>query len=112
MSTTLTPTSIQQATQTLIAAKTKYTEVTSRLMARKGLLESLRAKLVVAGVNGKNAEEREANLRVALQQDIEVLERYEQSVLIARHEMEVAQLELDSIRYQLRLLEALKGVEA
>lgn len=67
-------------------------------------LELARARLT-GGVPGKNAEEREAAMRLALPDQHETLERLEAQRITDLASWELAQLEVDRIKTHLRLLE-------
>jgi hypothetical protein len=61
-------------------------------------------KAQVEGVEGKNAETRDASIRLQLQDDYAELERREAALNEARAELDIARLEWDTLRYQVRLL--------
>jgi len=70
----------------------------------KRALEVDRTALIVHGITGKNAEEREANLRDALSERYAALETAAGATALERLEYDLAGLEVDRIRLTLRAL--------
>jgi hypothetical protein len=73
-------------------------------------LELSRAQRLAEGVDGKNAEHREATLRLNLHGLHETLFKSEQRLLAAKLECEQAKLEWDCLRYRLRAWETALGI--
>lgn len=88
-------------------------ERSARVLAEAKLeLDTEEARLVVGGVEGKNEAERKANLRVQLNGQHQALHVAESGAAQARRDLDVARVRLDSLRYQLRLLEVQAGGRA
>ena len=88
-------------------------ERSARVLAEvKFELEGQEAGLVAAGIEGKNEAERKANLRLKLEGKYTELHAAEIGAAQARRDLEVARVRLDSLRYQLRLLEVQTGGRA
>jgi hypothetical protein len=94
----------ERARDNLIRAQEHYKNAVNALLTTRGQLESKRAALLVEGVEGKNAETRDASIRLQLQDDYAELERREAALNEARAELDIARLEWDTLRYQVRLL--------
>ena len=110
--TLLAPQAFDRACERLEAAQSAYTEALNTLSDAKCSLEFRRAGLLRKGELGKNAETREANLRLERFDDYAELLGLEASLNDARSELERAKTSWDCLRYKLRLLEvqrALKG---
>ena len=71
----------------------------------KKALEDARAVLLCEGVEGKNAEQREARIRLELQDLYYGLHQAESELSEARCELECARLEWDAARYSLKACE-------
>ncbi len=71
----------------------------------KQALELARAKLLCAGVEGRNAEAREAAIRLELETEHEELHKAEVALTEARCGLDRAKLEWDLARYTVRALE-------
>ena len=69
-------------------------------------LESEQAKLLATGLEGSNKEQRDACLRLKLQDQYAALHEAEHNLQQARLEHDLARLEWDALRYRLRAYEA------
>lgn len=109
---TLTTENLQDATVELFRA-TNELERSARVLAEiKFELDAEEATLIAAGVEGKNEAERKANLRLKLAEKYAELHGAELGAAQARRDVEVARIQLDGLRYQLRLLEVRQGGRA
>ena len=79
--------------------------VTAHAEAKRGL-ELREARMLCAGVDGKNERERTAKLRLELSVEYTALAEAEDALTEARCAFEGARLEWDLMRYQVRMLEA------
>ena len=109
--TLLAPQAFDRACERLEAAQSAYTEALNTLADAKCSLEFRRAELLRKGELGKNAETREANLRLELFDDYAKLLGLEASLNDARSELERARTSWDCLRYKLRLLEVQRALE-
>lgn len=75
------------------------------ILAEKELQEAKTAALLSGKIDGKNEEARKAQLQAALKEESAKLELAQSKERHARHEAEMAQLDLDLAKYQLRILE-------
>jgi hypothetical protein len=100
----LRPYVFERARDKLVDAQNRYKTAVNALLSARNDLETKRAELLVEGVEGKNAESRDAAIRVQLGEEYELLERREAELNEARSELEIARLEWDTLRYQVRLL--------
>ena len=73
----------------------------------KRVLELAEAVKLCEGVEGKNDQERSAKLRLELRSECAALAEAEDALTEARCAFEVARLEWDLARYQLRVLEVI-----
>jgi len=89
----------------------RHTEALNTLAEAKCSLEFKRAELLSKGVDGKNAEAREAVLRLKLFDEHAEIIGLEVTLNEARKELEHARLTWDCLRYKLRLLEVQKALE-
>ncbi len=101
---TLRPHVFERARDKLVAAQERYTTAVNALLGARGQLETKRSALLVEGAEGRNAESRDAAIRVQLNDDYEVQEQREAALNEARSDLEIARLEWDTLRYQVRLL--------
>ena len=92
----------EDAQAALMGHQAAYTEATEELAILKNELDSQRAKLIAQGIEGKNADERESRLKLALADHYNSIYQAEITVTQKRLEMELARLEWDGLRYQLR----------
>ena len=104
-STQLVPHVFDSACDRLQVAQAHYTEALSTLAEARCSLEFKRAELIVKGVEGKNAEARDAVLRLKLFDEHAELIGFEVALNEARGELEQARVTWDCLRYKLRLLE-------
>ena len=81
------------------------------LTEAKCTLEFKRAELLQKGVEGKNAEARDAALRLKLFDEHTELLGLEVTLNEARRDLKQARLTWDCLRYKLRLLEVQKVLE-
>ena len=102
-----TPTSLGKAKNALISAQANYAEALNEHLDAKTALENDRADLLANGVEGRNADEREAKLRLALFDQYAHLAGCEAQLTEARRDLESARVEWDALRYRLRVFEAL-----
>ncbi len=107
---TLTPTpeELHHAADALQDATRKLYAGLKEQSAARFVLDEAKAQLLVSGIEGKNAEVREAQLRLALAPEHEQLERASVSVSEGRATLECARAGWDCLRYEVRLL-ALTG---
>ena len=105
-------TELEEAAAELMAAQAHYAEAANDAATAKANLEYKRADLICQGIEGKNAEQREAMLRLALFQDYADLLTVEQEAIRTKCRLERAQTALTVIRYKIRLLEVMKGAES
>lgn len=109
---TLTTENLQDATVELIRA-THELERSARVLAEVRFeLDTQEATLIASGIEGKNEAERKANLRLKLESKYAELHGAELGAAQARRDVEVARIQLDGLRYQLRLLEVRQGGRA
>jgi len=107
----LAPQAFDRACERLQAAQQRHMEALNALAEAKCALEFKRAELLEKGVEGKNAEAREATLRLKLFDEHAELLGLEVSLNEARKELEQARTAWDCLRYKLRLLEVQKALE-
>ena len=89
---------LEDAQITLCGAVTAHAEA-------KRTLELAEALKLCEGVDGKNERERTAKLRLELSSEYAALSEAEDALTDARCAFELARLEWDSVRYQMRVLE-------
>ncbi len=107
----LAPQTFDRACERLQTALTQHTAAANSLAEARCSLEFKRAELLTGGIDGKNAEAREAALRLKLfDEHVEVL-GLEVALAEAKQTLEQARLAWDCLRYKLRLLEAQKNLE-
>lgn len=108
----LSPEGFRAATTELIRA-TNELERSARVLAEVRFeLDTEEATLIASGIEGKNEAERKANLHLRLAGKYAELHVAELGAAQARRDVEVARLQLDGLRYQLRLLEVRQGGRA
>ena len=110
-STQLVPQVFDSACNRLQVAQAHYTEALSTLAEAKCSLEFKRAELLAKGVEGKNAEARDAVLRLKLFDEHAELIGLEVALNEARGELEQARVTWDCLRYKLRLLEVQRALK-
>lgn len=109
--TTLTPSTqlvsqvFDSACNRLQVAQAQYTKALNTLAEARCTLEFKRAELLVKGIEGKNAEARDAVLRLKLFDEYAELIGLEVALNESRGELECARVTWDCLRYKLRLLE-------
>ena len=101
----LVPQIFDQACTRLQIAQTRYTNALNTLAEARCSLEFKRAELLVKGVEGKNAEARDAVLRLKLFDEHAEFIGLEVTLNEAKGELEQARVSWDCLRYKLRLLE-------
>lgn len=107
----LAPQAFDRACECLQTALTRHTDAANSLAEARCSLEFKRAKLLRRGIDGQNAEARDAALRLKLfDEHIELL-GLEGTLNEAKQELEQVRLAWDSLRYKLQLLEAQKKLE-
>lgn len=89
---------LEDAHITLCGAVTTHAEA-------KRALELTEAVKLCEGVDGKNEAQRTAKLRLELQNEYSALHGAEDALAEARCAYEVARLEWDSVRYQIKMFE-------
>jgi len=100
---------ITMAERNLKEALKAQHEIAQTLSLYKMDFEKSKAQTLLSGeIEGKNAPEREASLRLKLSDGYEILEDLENQKRDADTVLAVARVEWDAMRYQLRLMEVLK----
>jgi hypothetical protein len=107
----LAPQTFDRACDRLQEAQASYTDAANALAETKCSLEFKRAELLDKGIDGKNAEAREAALRLKLFDEYTELLGLEVTLNEAKKELEQARITWDCLRYKLRLLEVQKVLE-
>ena len=101
---------LETAKDELTAAQAHYVEASSEVVTAKANLEYRKAELLSKGVEGKNAEQRDATLRLKLSGSHAEVNRLELELTRVKGRLEVAQTCFTAVRYKVRALEVLKGV--
>ena len=86
----------------------RHFEAAQALKEAKANLDKRKAEIIAAGIEGKNKEERDAKLELALVKHIEDLALFQAAYDKASLHLTLATIDWDSTKYQVRLLEALK----
>lgn len=107
----LAPQTFDRACERLQKAQAAYTDAANALAEVKCSVEFKRAELLAEGVEGKNAEAREATLRLKLFDEYTELLGLEVTLNDARKDLEQARITWDCLRHKLRLLEVQKALE-
>ena len=107
----LAPQNFDRACDRLSDAQASYTDAVNALTEAKCTLEFKRAELLQQGIDGKNAEARDATLRLKLFDEHTELLGLEVTLNEAKKDLEQARLTWDCLRYKLRLLEVQKVLE-
>lgn len=102
---TLSPAKLHRASEGVRAATKDLYAVLKEHAAARYVLDEARAQLLVSGVDGKNAEVRDAQLRITLAGEFERLERASVKLSDQRGALECARAVWDCLRYEVRLLE-------
>ena len=93
----------------LMAAQAHYAEAATDTATAKANLDFRRAEIICQGIDGKNAEQREAALRLELSEQYAELNGLENELTRVRCRLEVAQTRFTDVRYGVRAFEALGG---
>ena len=97
---------LETAAHNLNDAKVHHLGVVVAHAEAKRALELAQAKMLCDGVEGKNTEQRNAVMRLELDELHTALGEAEDALAEARCSLECSQLEWDLARYQVRALEA------
>lgn len=98
---------ITSAAEALANAKKAAFEAGERRIAAKLLTEILLAEGLAKGtITGSNPEKREAAARLTLVKEYGDLEKAERAERLARHQLDLALLNWEALRMELRLFEA------
>jgi len=92
-------------TGTVLDGKRILFEAAEKVISLRTELEENENRLIAQGVEGKNAEERKANLKAAFSAERPELENAEAAERKARYFLDCFQTELDGLRYRLRIAE-------
>lgn len=101
-------TELEAAHNRLTQAQRAYTDAAIHQTAVKATLDYNRAELINNGVEGKNAEQREASIMLRLDSEHERLLEADTYLACARRDLEIAKLDWELARCKLRLLEVMK----
>ena len=101
---------LKDAKDELMAAQAHFAEAATDTATAKANLDFRRSENIYKGIDGKNAEQREAALRLELSEEYAELAGLENELTRVRCRLEVAQTRFTAVRYQIRALEALGGV--
>lgn len=107
----LAPQAFDRACDRLQATQAAHTDALNALAEAKCSLEHKRAELLAGGIDGKNAETREAALRLKLFDEHTEALGLEVTLNETRRDLEQARITWDCLRYKLRLLEVQKVME-
>ena len=107
----LAPQAFDRACDQLQKAQASYTDTANALAETKCSVEFKRAELLDKGIDGKNAEAREAALKLALFDDYTELLGLEVTLNDAKRDLEQARISWDCLRYKLRLMEVQRVLE-
>ena len=102
---TITSTDVESAIDQMRVAKLSAFSAAYQLALGNKNLEEHKAVAIVTGVEGKNAEQRSANLRLLLKEHYANLALLQDDYNEARHETELAELELTRVKLTIRLME-------
>ena len=102
---TITETQFSDTSRYLQGARRIYTDAQNALSHAKHALETRKAERTAVGVEGKNAEQRDAALRLELADDFNNVQQLETFLNDTRCEYENAKTVWDLQRYRLRLAE-------
>lgn len=109
----MTPTILQALTESIGIAYAVLQEAVEAsfnanelVIAARSALDAGRATLLLDGrLDGKNEAQREAQARRLLDRDFATLEADEAAARRAKHQMDMARLQVEALRTQVRLLE-------
>ena len=107
----LVPQAFDRACERMQQAQQAYTEALNALAEATCSLEFRRAEYLAKGVEGKNAEVREAKLRLLLFDEYAEQLGLEVSLNEARRDLETTRLEWDALRYKLGFLKVQRALE-
>lgn len=96
---------LAEAIRTLSQAYERYAQASQKVALLKHSLEYKRAVVITRGLEGKNAEERAAHLRLELEAETTALMEAEFAQSDTRTNLDTARLHWDYLRTWLRLLE-------
>ena len=100
---------IDYAINDLADTKKNYRDITEKLIAAKNALETCRlVKLSTGEIDGKNTEMREASARAILDDEYTLVAKLEEHERATKLDLDLAYLELDRVKMQLRLMELSK----
>ena len=100
---------LETARDELMAAQAHYSEAATDTATAKANLDFRRAEIICQGIDGKNAEQREAALRLELSEQYAELAGLENELTRVRCRLEIAQTRFTAVRYGVRAFEALGG---
>ena len=107
----LAPQAFDRACDRLSDAQAAHTDALNALAEAKCSLEHKRAELLAGGIDGKNAEAREATLRLKLFDEHTEALGLEVTLNEARRDLEQARITWDCLRCKLRLIEVQRVME-
>ena len=107
----LAPQTFDRACDRLQEAQASYTDAADALAELKCSVEFNRAELLAEGIGGKNAEAREAALKLKLFDEYTELLGLEVTLNEAKKDLEQTRITWDCLRYKLRLLEVRRVLE-
>jgi len=100
---------LKDRTGEIIVKRAALLDCVLALMVRKGALENKKAELLLSGaIDGKNAETREAQIRQMAEAEIIAVSESENLHAMYQSAFDCAVYALDSVKYQIRLIEAMK----
>lgn len=102
---------IKEAYDSLREATDDYLRASFGLALNKRAYEKRRLELIREGIEGKNAEQREAALAQMLTHENENLERAEDHLAINKARFELAQINVEYVRLVIRYAELVKGLK-
>ncbi len=100
---TLSPEALHRAAEAVQEATRQLYAALGEQSAARFTLDQSKAQLLVSGVDGKNAEVREAQIRLSLSGEFERLERASVTVSDRRASLDCARAAWDCLRYEVRL---------
>lgn len=96
---------MEDAIAAMMGLYVAHSEAVEELALIKYQLEVRRAKLLSDGVDGRNAEQRDAQLKLLLSDHYEAVRQAELMVERKRRDLELGKLNLDGLKYHLRIAE-------
>ena len=102
---TITSTDVENAIDQMRVGRLAAFSAAYQLALGNKNLEEHKAVAISTGVEGKNAEQRAANLRLLLGDRYTALDLGQNNYNVARHEAELAELELTRVKLTIRLME-------